>query len=342
MVEPKPTLDEWHKLYQAAVRIKEIAPWDWMVETDVFGLRNPEADELGFVSVMGELGEHYSIAVYLGPKGLHRFWGFQNMGPSASVENLLAIPHLQASFEDRKELSQKDRDVIKSLGLKFRGQHAWPMFRSYRPGFIPWYLEAPEARFLTHALEQAVEVALRFRENPALLTAVDEDSYLVRVPYQAASTLAWNDHWVSVPLPEPESILLPMDVDVLEHVKQLSRGRYTLEMDFFMLQMPIQEKGARPYLPYTLMVVDADSGMVLGNELLEPQATLEATWGLVPVTVVHQLARLRSLPGQIRVRSAVLAQLLQPLVEELGFQVKQSHNLPMLDQAKEFLLQRFI
>ena len=342
MAEPQPTLDEWHRLYQAAIRIKEIAPWEWMTETDVFGVRNPEADEIGFVSVMGELGEHFSIAVYLGPKGLHRFWGFQRLGPSASVDNLLEIPHLQASFEDRKELSQQDRAVIKELGLKFRGQHAWPMFRSYRPGFLPWRLEAWEARFLTQALGQATEVALRFQENPALLAPAAEDSYLVRVPYPEASALVWKDQQVSVPPPDPESILLPMDLDVLEHVTRLPRGPYTLEMDLFMLQTPIYEKGARPYLPYNLLVVDADSGMILGSELLQPQATLEATWGLVPVTVVHQLARIGSVPRQIRVRSALLAQLLQTLVEELGFQIKQTHTLPMLDEAKQFLLQRFI
>jgi len=35
MAESSPTLNEWRKLYQAAIRIKEIAPWQWMTETDV-------------------------------------------------------------------------------------------------------------------------------------------------------------------------------------------------------------------------------------------------------------------------------------------------------------------
>jgi hypothetical protein len=33
--------------------------------------------------------------------------------------------------------------------------------------------------------------------------------------------------------------------------------------------------------------------------------------------------------------------LLQPLVEELGFEVKRSRKLPALDQAKEFMMERF-
>jgi len=180
MTEPGPTLEEWRKLYQAAVRVKEIAPWEWMTETDVFGVQNPETGQTGFVSVMGMLGEHLALAVYLGPEGLYRFWGFQQMAATGPPETLFELPHLQVSFEDRNKLNQKDRDVINSLGLRFRGRQAWPMFRSYRPGFWPWYLEAAEARFLTFALEQAVDVALRFKEAPAMLEAPDEQSYLVR------------------------------------------------------------------------------------------------------------------------------------------------------------------
>lgn len=56
------------------------------------------------------------------------------------------------------------------------------MFRSYRPGFWPWYLEAAGAHFLTCVLEQAVEVALHSKEDPALLEPPDDESYLVRVP----------------------------------------------------------------------------------------------------------------------------------------------------------------
>lgn len=340
MAESGPTLEQWRKLYQAAIRIKEIAPWGWMTETDIFGVQNPETSQIGFVSVMGMLGEHFALAVYLGPEGLYRFWGFQQMGATAPPETLFELPHLQASFEDRGQLSQKDRDVIKGLGLKFRGRQAWPMFRSYRPGFWPWYLEAAEARFLTHALEQAVDVALRFKEEPAVLEASDDESYLVRVPRDGEGTLVWEDRIVKVPPVEPEPIPIPMDVDVLEEVKRLPRGRHTYEMDLFVLPTQVaEEKGARPYFPHMLLMVDGDSGMVLGSELLKPEPSQEALWGLVPVTLVHQLAAVGIVPRQIKVRSPLLFQLLQLLVEELGFEVKSTRTLRRLDQARKSFLQ---
>jgi hypothetical protein len=82
-------------------------------------------------------------------------------------------------------------------------------------------------------------------------------------------------------------------------------------------------------------------GMVLGTELLRPEPTLQAMYGIVPMTLVHMLTRLGIVPEEIRVRSSVLFQLLALLGEELGFKVQRSAILPSLDSAKQFLMQRF-
>lgn len=137
MEETPPTLDEWRRLYEAAVRVKALAPWEWMEEMEVFGVQSPETNDLGFVSVMGMAGEHFAVGVYVGAKGLYGFLDLEDAGLDASPYRLFEVPQLQASFEDRGTLQKEDRDVLKSLGLKFRGQNAWPMFRSIRPGFHP-------------------------------------------------------------------------------------------------------------------------------------------------------------------------------------------------------------
>ncbi len=69
-----PSTDEAHQLYSAAVRVKELAPWKWMDESELFGVQSPETGELGFVSIMGMAGEHFAVAVYQGAKGCTAFW----------------------------------------------------------------------------------------------------------------------------------------------------------------------------------------------------------------------------------------------------------------------------
>jgi hypothetical protein len=111
--ETTPGIQDWRGLYEAAARVKEMKPWEWMMEDQVFSVRDPETEEIGFVSVMGMLGEHYGVSLYLGSEGIHGFLDLQEMGPFADPEALIQIPQLQASFENREELDKRDREVIK-------------------------------------------------------------------------------------------------------------------------------------------------------------------------------------------------------------------------------------
>ncbi len=341
MVKDPPTNEQWRKLYEAAVGVKELSPWEWMTETDVVGVQDPKTEEIGFVSVMGILGEHYGVSLYPNPEALYKFWALEEAGSEINPNALLEIPQVQVSFEDRGELENRDRKVIKELGFKFRGRKEWPMFRSYRPGFFPWFLEAEEARSLAEALNQLLEVAPRFREDRSLL-APDEESYLIRVAHREGGTHVWEDEVIEVPPPEPVLIQIEMDPGALESLERLPQSGHEFEMDFFMFPTLIQgEKGARPVFPYMLLSVDAGSGMVLGTELLEPVPSLETMWGSVPLAVAGQLAGLGLRPEQVTVGSELLFGLLQPLAESSRFELKRSHYLPALDEAKAALFETF-
>ena len=111
---------------------------------------------------------------------------------------------LMVSFEDRQLLDTPDRDISKAGGLMFRGRNAWPLFRSYLPGYEPRFLTAAEARRLTVALAQALLVAERLDENPALLPEpMPNGKYLVRVPTRGdGGAWQWRDS-KRVPAPLP-------------------------------------------------------------------------------------------------------------------------------------------
>ncbi|MEW6738049.1 MAG: hypothetical protein AB1489_42625 [Acidobacteriota bacterium] len=342
MAQSTPSVDEWRNLYEAAKRIKELAPWQWMEETDIFGVQNPETGELGFVSVMGTLGEHFAIAVYLGQEGIYGFWGLQVEDVDAYPERVLEVPQLQASFEDRSELEEKDRAVIKQLGLKFRGQHAYPMFRSIQPGFVPWFLTAKEARFLTHALEQTMEIATQFKDNRSLFEDPNEERYLVRIPQQEKNQISWQNQVLPVPPPEPLSVPISMDMESLEELEKLPLSNLIIEVDFFMLPTPIREKGQKPYYPYMLLIAETNNGMIIGTELFKPEPDLTSMWGMIPAQVATQLAHIGVAPKEIAVRSDLVCQLLEPMATALNIKLKEKRVLHSIDQAKQALLQSFM
>lgn len=326
-----PTLEEWKKLYDLMAQVRKAAPWDWMEESDIFGIQIPETEELGFVSVMGMLGEHFAVAVYQGAKGLGGFWEMHALGPKLTPEFALQVPQLQASFEDRDLIAKEDRDVMKKLGLKYRGANAWPQFRSYRPGCFPWFIEKNEAEILTCALEQLLDTAPRFKKDPGIFTPTDNDhEYLVRVNKRGK----WEDSLQRITFRHEVMLDLMMNEDALEHLRKMMPGKLTLEIDLHMMEEPVQEKAKeRPYFPFMLMLAEHDSGMILGVDLLTPLPSMEAMWSEVPAIVVEKLAD-GFPPKEIQVKDDMLYLLLQPVAKELGFRLKKESRLKMINHAR--------
>jgi hypothetical protein len=341
MSEKNPTVEEWGKLYAAAGRVKEMAPWEWMMEGEVFGVRNPERDEIGFVSVMGFGGEHFAVALYQGAVALYDFLALGE-ADSVEAERVLEIPQLQASFEDRGHLEKEDRETIKKLGLKFRGANSWPMFRNYAPGMFPWFLTSSEARFLTTALEQLLDVASRVRDDEDVLWGEEDGEFLVRVPRVEKARLVWEDKIMRVPEPElKKTAPAPLDPQLLESLKQLPEVTNVIEIELTMLPMPVREKRDRPFFPYLLMLVEASSGVILGNDMLQPLPSLDAMRAELPTKVAEHLLRLGVRPLRVAVSRETTARSLAPLADELGIRIKLSPTLPALDEAMEFMGRMF-
>jgi hypothetical protein len=340
MNTPQPSLDEWRQLYQAAIAFKQVAPWEWMTEIEVFGVQNPESGQIGYGSIMGLLGEHLALAVYLGSEGLA---GFRRLEEDRDLEPtfVLEVPQLQASWGDREELQREDREVIKALGLKFRGRGAWPLFRSYMPGYFPWFVTPEEARFLTLVLEQGLEVARRVKEDRALLAPLRKGIYLVRTLEKRGETLVWKDEWMESPPAQPHPLPPPTITETdLAALRQLPRQKITVQADLFLMPSPIKEKeDPRPYFPYNLMMVEARSGVILGTDLLAPKPSLDAVWARAPEVFLNVLRRLGNLPTEVAVRSERVYELLKPVAVGLDIRLTRKRSLPALEQAKATLEQ---
>jgi len=334
-----PTLDEWGELYKAAIKIKEIAPWQWMEEDELFAVKDPKSGKLGFISVMGTIGEHYAIAMYLGEKGYYGFQAMKNYPDTSPPEMFFSVPQLQASFENREFLDRQDRDIIKKLGLTFRGKQAWPIFRSYRPGCAPWYLEADEARFLTQALEQTADVALRYKDDSSLLYAMPDNQILIRVSSKKGNQLEWKDTIGEIPPQTPSKITIAVDESVIKMAKSTRWVDTTFEIDLFMAPAPVKDDvGGRPFFPYVLMIVEAENGLIVGHELLPPVPSLEQMWGVISMRVATMLVNVKMLPQKIVISSELVYQLLLRLSDALNIQIERVDHLPNLDQAGTGLL----
>ncbi len=287
----QPTSDEWRQLYDLARQIHEMAPWQWMTEVDVFGVQNPATGEVGFVSVMGSAGEHFGIAVYRGGAGLHQFLYIQDsydmLGDEIALD-ILDVPQLQLSFEDRDVLEAKERAAIRELGLKFRGRNAWPLFRSTEPGWLPWFINQKDAQFLVPVLEQLLAFAPRLKEPNTFFDSFQDERFLVRVAHKEGKALVWEDQMTHVPFVAPEALKIPLDAQLLTEFAKLPIVRTTIEFDVFNMLAPTLDERRRPFFPYMLLMVDAKSGMIVGQDMFKPEPDLDSIWMRTPNTFMQQ------------------------------------------------------
>jgi hypothetical protein len=331
----------WHRLYDAAQRIKDLAPWEWMDETDIFGVELPGTNLLGFVSVMGARGEYFAVSVYLGEDTLGTFWNIHHDDSTADDDAVMEMRQIMASFEDRGDLEKKDHDIIRRLGLKFRGKKSWPMFRSYRPGYVPWFLEDEEVEWLSCALEQTPEVSLRFKDDPSLLEHDDAEGYLIRVAERDKNGWVWRDSVRRIAPPEPEMLTIQVDVSTLETFAALPRRKLRVDMDFFLAPGKIGKPGKRPSCIYVLLAAEPKSGQILGYEVFQALDGMVPMWEQIPDKAVSVLSRAGFRPAVLRVRSDRLLHLLQPLELEsrLGIKIRHRHRLRAIEEAKEAMFQ---
>ena len=335
-----PSLEEWRALYDAALKFKKIAPWEWMWDSDIFSVQNPLNEEFGYLCVLGRNKESFGLVVYLGQEGLEGYLKVQEGEIHPSNPDALHINKcLSASFEDKEYLTNEDLAVIKNLGLRFSGRNAWPQFQSYRPGYFPWQLTKDEAIYLTICLEQAKEVALRFKESPDMFEPSQPDHYFTRIPQKENGILKWKDGWHKPTfLREMLTIRQAIDESRMENIRHLDRHDNAIwEIDFFYAPAYIAEKGKRPYYPILFLWVDQNAYFILSTHMTAPDR--------YKVEFIEQCLKvfesLKILPGEIQVRKEELLVYLEPLCQRLDIRVKLVKDLNAIDDARKGMKEFF-
>jgi hypothetical protein len=335
MTSNPPTQEEWKELYEAARMFKELAPWKWMEDQDVFGVENQETGETGYCCIMGALGEVLGLLVYLGSDGLALYEGLQSGKITIEDDDLFAKQKcLALTFDAREMLDNRDLGIIKSLGLKFRGKQSWPSFRSHLPGFMPWYLTGAEVRFLGLAIRQAMSVAERLRENPDILTPPQKGVYLVASIATEDGKPVWCERWCKPAPYEAKKVQAPIDQVRAARIKANSQKVDNIwEVDFFYAPFVVEE-GERPFYPYIALYAVHNDHYVL-NFFLESHAGFEVK---CLENFLAFLENAKVLPKAIMVKKDVAYDFFKPITDSLGIALKKVKGLEAVEDAKNALI----
>jgi len=318
--------------YDLADRFYQLAPWNWMEETQLIAIEQPETGRRDHISIMGMNGNHRSLALYHGPVARQRFNLIQEERgfPQEDILTLiLDTPQLQFSFSERGDLFKSELATIKQAGKKYRGE-SWPSFRTFHPGRCPIPASEAEIQWLCSAVQQVLEVA------PTLDFGGDTFRFengrreiLTRRHINSEWRTEWTEDDATLfefPRPAPDPFLA-------EKIRQQSRA-IPMEIAFQQLPSPVGKSRETSVFPYLLLAVEPKSQFALGCNLLTIDSqSYEQLIQSVPGHLLALCDKNSIRPASIHVASPATHALLANTAAALGIRCDLKNRLPALDHA---------
>jgi hypothetical protein len=259
--ETPPSFAGMQRLYRSASDLFGLLPWQMLDESQLIVVGDSASNELCYCSVMGALGEVYSMHAYIGAEGLPTFRKVETEEIAAPAEFFATMRSVYVEFVPRAELELQDRKLLASLCHPRGDGQASPIFRAIRPGFHPWFVTADEARMLTECIRAVVVVCTAISSHTKVQLWNEAETYPM-VTWVEDTEPRYQIDLVKLTLP-PDPPISPVNLDE-EAVRRLCDKNYPvrgeMELDYIFSGVPVGKKNERKLCASIAVAADADSG----------------------------------------------------------------------------------
>lgn len=323
------TDEQWKELFSVANAFKQLKPWTWLDDSQIFAIKHPTHNELIYCSILGASHQEFGLAAYIGQQGLQ---SLQQTMTGVSFEELIYNQRsLLVSFSNREELEKEDYQLIKALDLKYRGKKQWPMFRSFSPGYFPWLLNKEEVELLTYLLPLVIKVCKQVQQQPGIIPNYlgqsvslfhsEGDVELVKTPIVAKQTALISHYSLD-------------ELELLRIRKEYPKVMIPIELDYFYLDDPIQETSdTRPFFPIMFLSVETHNQLIVYQDVIHPSELTD-----IPSNIIHMFYHLQAIPNEILIQRDELYAMLQPITQKLGIKLTLLQQLKIMPKVKKELL----
>jgi hypothetical protein len=326
-----PSMEQWAKLYEVATTIKHVAPWNTMWDTDLVTIMLPGKNEPICISVMGRNGECYGIGVYPGYRSIAGFYRLLESSEEDLQMNPLSFQNcLMCYYGNRDELAPEEREIIKSLNLKFRGENNWIYFRSMEEGYYPWFINADQAELMIDALQN---FAMAYTHLSSGKIKVDFENGETLLREYSPERKEWLNGSVPMPpIPEILGELVFKDELLLKRLQNKPNNNVSVEMDILYLPTPVQDKpDETPYFPRLLVLLDRKNGILLDQKLLDIKIKNEDA---VTDALINYISKYGK-PSKVFVRDRYFVRYVDSLCSQLGVSITFGKGMLGIDEFAE-------
>ena len=327
---------EW--LFTLATGFIAARPWDFLEDQHLILLKSPLSNETCYCSVLGALGEVFSLHAYIGDESYRYFRKMAAGRPVLIGEFFGSLRGVYVEFVGLSELTPPDRELARAFGHPLKRGSMVPIFRALRPGYHPWYPTENEGVVLAACIGAVMALCERMVKGDAQDYWKGDGVFPSMVPAQDCGK-GERYHLEMVKVSEPPATTpeaAPLQQGRIRKIRDRTYPvRGVFEVDHFYGSAMIGKKDERKACVRIGLVADADSGMLLPPELGMPE---RATSDIIATVVLNAVEAAQRLPREIRVAQHQLKTLLEPLAAELGITVRTAKRLPALQEAKQELL----
>jgi hypothetical protein len=334
--ETPPSFPAMERLYRLSSDLYRLRPWRILDEDNLIVIRDSVTGELCYCSVMGALGEVFSMHAYIGTEGLRQFRKMEAEEIADPGEFFASTHCVYVDFVPRAELSRQDRELLAALGHPQGRGLASPIFRTIRPGFLPWFVTEEEARTLAECIRAVIVVCTAVASQHNMKFWESADTYPMAIREEGVEPRYHVEMFHSILPPEPPVTPARLAEEARLAVRaQDYVVRGVMELDITYSGAAIGKKGERNACASIAIAVDAENGMVLAPEVTDANVAAGDTLAMVFLKAIQTS---RTLPREVRVRSQRLKDCLAPLLNSFGVTVRVASRLPASDEARSHLL----
>lgn len=334
--ETPPTFAAMERLYGLASELYGLRPWRILQEDNLIVVRDSVSGELCYCSVMGELGEVLSMHAYIGTEGLRQFRRIEAEEIANPGEFFATLHCVYVEFVRKAELTRQDRELLAALGHPQGRGLASPIFRTMRPGFLPWFVTAEEARTLSECIRDVILVCAAVASQKKVKFWDQADTYPMVSRIEGSEPGYKVEMVKSILPPEPPVTPVRLPEETLRALRNRDWAMQgAMELNMTYSGAAIGKKGERNSCAAIAIAADAGSGMVLAPEVTDSSITAGETLAKVFLKAIQTT---RALPQEVRVSNQRLKDSLAPLMESFGVAIRVVKKLPASERALSHLM----
>ena len=328
-------------LYDTAFKFKATKLWKKLIDTQIFGVQLSN-QEIGYCSIMGALGEHIALGLYVGEEGFKTYYRLATMPEDISekdyFEYSVSQNCLQCSFENKDDIPEAEvisvQTYTKSHGIRLRGANSFPSMICVKPYQIPWFIrDEKDYALLEEALKAGIEVAEKLQSSkPEMLGfSKNAEELPLLIPEKDGFT------WKTCHIPEiaPEVFVSPeLNAELTKQIKALKKVN-KLECTVTHMHEPIQDTPEEtPYFPAVLLVMETKNEKILHLHPVKQYTGNELT---ILEELAQNLIAEKCAPKSISVVDDRTEALLSKFCEACGIKLNRVKKFTKLHYAEEEL-----